>query len=60
MARRQDDIPLPMRLVISWWHCHAFLQTKWSVSIFAYGWGWVRYLVLGWVDYFFIALYWFL
>ena len=33
MGRRQDDIPLPVRLVISWWHCHAFLQTKWSMSI---------------------------
>jgi len=30
MARWQDDIPLPVRLVITWWQCHAFLQTKWS------------------------------
>jgi len=38
MARRQVDIFLPMRLVISWGHCHVFLQTKWSMSIFLYGW----------------------
>jgi len=38
MARRQDDISLPMRLVISWWHCRVFLQTKLSMSIVSYGW----------------------
>jgi len=38
MLRGQDDIPLPVRLVISWWHCHAFLQTKLSMSSFACGW----------------------
>ena len=38
MMRRQGDIFLPMRLVISWWHCHVFLQTKWSMLIFLYGW----------------------
>ena len=24
---------LPVRFVISWWHCHVFLHTKWSMSI---------------------------
>jgi len=47
MARRQDDIPLPMRLIISWWHCHVFLQTKCSMSIFAYGFAEYAVLYLG-------------
>jgi len=44
MVRRQDDIPLPVRFVISWFHSHAFMQTKWSMSIFENG--WVEYAVL--------------
>ena len=38
LMARKGDIFLPVRLVISWWHCHVFLQTKWSMLIFLYGW----------------------
>jgi hypothetical protein len=58
MARRQDDISFPMRLVISWWHCHVFLQTKWYVDHFVWM-GWFCFPVLRWVDYCFVTLYWF-
>ena len=44
MARGQDDISFPVRSVISWWHCRVFLQTKWYMSIFLYG--WVEFAVL--------------
>ena len=33
MAGRQGDIFLPLRLTVSWWHCHVSLQAKWSTSI---------------------------
>ena len=44
MARRQDEISLPVRSVISWCHYRVFLQTKSSMQIFLYG--WVAFAVL--------------